>query len=769
MLLVLGLALVGLDRLFPLHLPDPSTLFAQVVVDRQGIPLRAFADAQGVWRYPVRLDDVSPHYIEAVLGYEDRRFYDHLGINPLALLRAAGQNLAAGRVVSGGSTLSMQVARLLHPHSRTLWGKAIQIARTLQLEAHLNKQEILNLYLNLAPFGGTIEGVQAASFTYLHKPARDLTLAEAALLAVLPQAPSNYRPDRYPEQAQQARDKLLRRLARQGDWTAEAVAQALEEQVVAFPPRHPQHAPLLARRLIAEHPQEAVIRTTLEGTLQQGLEEYVAQYAATLPPHSSAAALVVDNNTGEVRAYVGSAGFGDAERFGHVDMIRAIRSPGSTLKPFLYAMALDEGLIHPQSLLADVPRIWGAYRPDNFGQGFSGPVTAASALQRSLNLPAVDLLERFGPKRFAARLENGGLPLHIPGQIPNLAVILGGAGCRLEDLVAAYRALAQGGTTGPLRFEKPETPGQSGAFVERRLLSPQSAWIVREILAEIPRPGALSHAVGAAPRPAWGWKTGTSYGFRDAWAIGVGALYTVGVWVGRPDGTPMPGNTGRNAAAPLLFAVTDHLDPDPLPIPRPEGVVRATICWPSGTPVQWLPDAQCPRRHEGWAIAGSLPPTWHPADQEAGRGGALSFRVASDTGLRIDPGCTVEHSQARTVQLWPKVLEPWLPKGQRRAGLIPPFDPRCTAALAQPTATLKIVGIEPDSLFYRPGGMGEGPRIALQALGAVGEVAWYVHGGFVARALSGEVVHHHLTLRGRVEIAAVDQGGQVDRVEVEVR
>ncbi len=576
--LLLAVTLWLLDRAFPLALPGVRTDFARLVLDRNGHPLRAFADSKGVWRYPVGLEDVSPYYVEALLGYEDRWFWHHPGINPLALLRAAWQNLHSGRIVSGGSTLTMQVARLLHPHRRSLLGKLTQILRALQLEWHLDKREILTLYLNRAPFGGTVEGIAAASHAYLSKSPAELTRAEAALLAVLPQAPSRLRPDRHPRRAQAARNKVLDRLAREGIWSEEAVAEARREPVAGYRLHQPMRAPLLARRLTQTWPDVRVITSTIDAALQARARSTLVHYLRRLPKQSSAAVLIVDNVSAEVRAYIGSADFFDAERYGHVDMVHARRSPGSTLKPFLYGLALDAGLIHSESLLIDAPRVGRPYRPANFEGGFSGPVSVSRALQQSLNVPAVNLLEHYGPHHFVARLRNGGLDLQLPtGAEPNLSVILGGVGVSLETLVSAYVGLSNGGEVRPLVFRKGDRP------TPRRLLSPGAAWIVRDILRRTPEPGRLSDML-SVQRHDIAWKTGTSYGFRDSWAIGGSDRWTVGVWVGRPDGTPMPGHWGGETAAPLMFQLFRMLPSANRSAPtRPESVSKETICWPLGT------------------------------------------------------------------------------------------------------------------------------------------------------------------------------------------
>ncbi|WP_423213612.1 peptidoglycan glycosyltransferase PbpC, partial [Pseudomonas viridiflava] len=670
--LLLLVALLWLaDRIWPLPLPKDD--LARVVLAEDGTPLWRFADANGVWRYPVSNDQVSPYYLEALLTYEDRWFYSHPGVNPLALVRATWQNVSGARVVSGGSTLSMQVARLLDPHSRTLFGKLRQLWRTAQLEWHLSKDQILGIYLNRAPFGGTLQGVAAASWAYLGKSPHNLTRAEAALLAVLPQAPSRLRPDRHPQRAQVARDKVLRRLAEFQVWPQGSVNEALEEPLWLAPRQEPSLAPLLARRLNRPN-SPPLIRTTLDASLQRRMEDLLLGWRARLPERTSAAILVVEAETMAVRAYVGSVDINDAKRFGHVDMVTALRSPGSTLKPFLYGMAMDAGLIHSESLMQDVPRRYGDYRPGNFSTGFGGPVAASSALSMSLNLPAVQLLEVYGPKRFAAELRNGGVPLTLPPLAePNLALILGGAGSRLEDLVTGYSAFARGGRSADVRLQPQDR------LRERRMMSPGAAWIIRRILSGQSRPD-IDPRAELVQRPQLAWKTGTSYGFRDAWAIGVGPRFLVGVWIGRPDGTPVPGQFGLASAAPLMLQVHDVLvnrdsqrgiAAPVQPVPMNVGV--AAICWPLGQPMS-KSDPNCRRQRFAWTLDGTTPPTLQAADQPLGLG--LQERIwINAKGLRVAASCP--DAQPQDIALWPAPLEPWLPRAERREARLPAADPDC--------------------------------------------------------------------------------------------
>ena len=750
------------DRIWPLPLPRDDQ--ARVVLAEDGTPLWRFADANGVWRYPVHVEDVSPLYLDALLTYEDRWFFQHPGVNPLALGRAAWQNLSGGRVLSGGSTLSMQVARLLDPHERTLPGKLRQLWRTAQLEWHLSKPQILELYLNRAPFGGTLQGVAAASWAYLGKSPQQLTRSEAALLAVLPQAPSRLRPDRHPRRAQVARDKVLRRLAEYRVWPQTAVSEALQEPLLLAPRLEPSLAPLLARRLNRPG-SPPLIRTTIDVGLQRRLEDLLLGWRARLPDHTSAAVVVVETENMAVRAYLGSVDINDARRFGHVDMITAMRSPGSTLKPFLYGMAMDAGLIHSESLLQDVPRRFGDYRPGNFSQGFSGPVSASAALVTSLNLPAVQLLEAYGPKRFAADMRNGGVPLSLPALAePNLALILGGAGSRLEDLVSGYSALAREGRSANLRLQPDD------ALRERRMLSPGAAWVIRRILSGQARPDRDPTAE-LVQRPQLAWKTGTSYGFRDALAIGVGPRYLIGVWIGRPDGTPVPGQFGLASAAPLMLQVHDVLSNRDsqrgivAPVQAVPGSVGvAAICWPLGQPMN-KDDPNCRRQRFAWTLDHTTPPTLLAADQPLGVGLREIIRV-NPQGLRVGPQCA--DGQQREVALWPAPLEPWLPRVERREARMPAASTQCPPPPLNTLTPLSIVGVRDGDRLRRPAASQAVLRLALSALGGDGRRWWFINGAPIGNSAQPEVFNTPLEQPGRYELSVLDESGQTARVEFSV-
>jgi len=515
------------------------------VIDRNGKLLRAYAMADGRWRLPVDAKtDVDPGYLKLLFAYEDKRFYEHHGIDPLALSRAAFQLVTRGEIVSGGSTITMQLARLMEPrHQRSVYAKLRQMVRAVELERQFSKDQILNLYLALAPFGGNLEGVRAASIAYFGKEPKRLSLAEAALLVALPQSPERRRLDRYPQAAHIARDRVLDRMVEEGAVSKDDAAQAKAVPVSKMRKQIPILAPHSADQAIATMKDAPVIKLTLDATLQKNLEALARDRAIALGPDISVAIIAVENATGDVLARVGSADYFDERRAGQVDMTRAVRSPGSTLKPFICGLAFEDGFVHPDSLIEDRPIRFGTYAPENFDMTFQGTVPVRRALQFSLNVPAIALLDRVGASRLSSRLRQAGTNLVLPKEeAPGLAMGLGGVGVTLQDLAQLYAGLARLGATRPLR----EIMQDNDRRDTMRLMDQAAAWQVGNVLLGTPPPEN-----GVPNRIAF--KTGTSYGYRDAWSIGFDGRITIGVWVGRPDGSPVPGLVGRSAAAPILF------------------------------------------------------------------------------------------------------------------------------------------------------------------------------------------------------------------------
>lgn len=522
-----------------------GVVYSTQVVDREGRLLRSYATPEGRWRMRATVADIDPRFLTMLIAYEDKRFHSHHGVDPLALLRAAYLLMTHGKIVSGGSTLTMQVARLLEPRSeRTLSAKLRQMVRAIELDATLSKDEILSLYLSLAPYGGNLEGVRAASFAYFGKEPRRLALHEAALLVALPQSPEARRPDRAPARAKRARDRVLDRIAHDAQLPADEVAQAKAQPVPHARKPMPALAPHAADQAVAAAPNAAVHKMTLDLHLQRHFEQLAREHAQTLGPDISVAIVAVDHASGEIRARVASADFFDSQRAGQVDMTQAVRSPGSALKPFIYGLGFEDGLVHPETLIEDRPLRYGNYAPENFDLSFQGTVTVRKALQLSLNTPVIALLDKVGPSRLMARLAQAGAPLALPkGEVPGLAMGLGGVGVKLTDLTMLYAGLARLGTTIPL-VERAEQAVL--ARPPRRLLDPVAAWYLGNALLGTPPPDN-------AVRNRIAFKTGTSYGYRDAWAVGFDGTRSIGVWVGKPDGAPVAGMTGRLAAAPILF------------------------------------------------------------------------------------------------------------------------------------------------------------------------------------------------------------------------
>lgn len=546
------------------HLPPTLSETSVEVHDRNGILLRAYTVGNGIWRLAPETG-VDPRFVEMLIRFEDKRFYQHSGVDLLALLRAVGQAVWNGGPVSGGSTLTMQVARLLEDGSTGRWaGKLRQIRVAMALERRLSKAEILTLYLTHAPYGGNLEGVRAATLAWFGKEPTRLTPSEAALLVALPQSPETRRPDRYPVQARGARNRVLARMLAQGIVAAGDAKVAMAAQVPGQMRGFPQSAAHLADRVRASDRSARRHDLTIDAPIQAALEVLVANAARAAGPRVSAALLVADHHTGKIIASVGSVAYDSVGgRQGFIDMTRAIRSPGSTLKPLIYGLAFDQGLVHPETLIHDGPVMFGGYAPQNFDGQFRGDIRVREALQLSLNIPVVKLTNELGPARVMAALRRSGATPKLPGGVPGLAISLGGIGLSLRDLVQLYAGLAQGGIGPVLHVDQAAKTQLSG-----RLISDVSAWQVGHILAGLAPPRG-------APIGVLAYKTGTSYGHRDAWAIGFDGRHVIGVWMGRADGTPVPGAFGGGLAAPVLFEAFGRVKPEfePLPPPPPATLI----------------------------------------------------------------------------------------------------------------------------------------------------------------------------------------------------
>jgi penicillin-binding protein 1C len=553
-------------------LPDEGRYAArsQLVTDRDDRILWAFLADDQRWRLPATPADVDPAYLDMLLAYEDRRFRSHRGVDVLALARAAWQDLTSGRIVSGGSTITMQTVRLLEPRPRTLASKLDEALKAIRLERALSKDEILSIYLTLAPYGGNVEGVRAAALSYFGKEPADLSRSEAALLIALPQSPERLRPDRAPDAAAAAAEAVLQRLT----GSPGRAPPALHAGPIA------RLAPHLAARLRAAEPAAPVLRTTLSGPLQEKVETIAKRAVGQWEPGVNIAVLVVRLEDMSVAAYVGGADYFDEARAGQVDLVQALRSPGSALKPFIYAMAFERLIVHPDTLISDQPVDFDGYEPENFDGGYAGDMKVRMALVRSVNTAAVALLQQVGPANLMARLRSVGAPLAIEDSDDQagLAIALGGGGITLADLTRLYAGLGRGGLVAPLRLT-PDAPERAGI----PLTSPAAARAVTDILADLQPPAGFMRRTARDGGRRVAFKTGTSYGFRDAWAVGYDRLHAVGVWIGRPDGAPHLGAYGVTAAAPVMLNVFDALPTPPQDV-ADTGVPLGSLASPTDLP-----------------------------------------------------------------------------------------------------------------------------------------------------------------------------------------
>ncbi|PSR54731.1 penicillin-binding protein 1C [Adhaeribacter arboris] len=577
-----------LNVLFPLRV---QMAYSPVITASDGSVINAFLSPDDKWRMQLQTSEINSLLKKAILLKEDRYFYYHPGINPMALGRALANNVVSGKTTSGASTITMQVARLLYPKERTLKNKVIELFRALQLEWLYSKDEILTLYLNLVPFGGNIEGVKAASVLYFQQSPQELNLAQAITLTVIPNKPSSLRIGLQNNRIVAFRNKWLRYFARQKAFPEKELTDAINEPLVAVRTEAPQVAPQFAYRLLRQYPNQAILKTNLNRTIQEKVSQLAYNYLPQLRTKNirNASVLVINNQTKAVEAYLGSADFSDSEYGGQVDGVRAIRSPGSTLKPFLYAVAFDKGFITPRTVISDVPVDYAGYRPENYFGNYNGNITMEYALATSLNIPAVKILDQVGVPAFVDKLKQAEFTqIKKDGNQLGLSLILGGCGVKLEELTALYAALANQGRYTPLRWLQTEKLN-----FKRQVISPAASYIVNQILTQLQRPDLPHNFQNSGHLPKIAWKTGTSYGRKDAWSIGYNKKYTVGVWVGNFSGEGVPELNGTDSATPLLFDIFNTIDYNSSNdwFTAPANLARRSVCLVSGQPANdFCPD-----------------------------------------------------------------------------------------------------------------------------------------------------------------------------------
>lgn len=743
-----GLFLVC-DWWMPLPMAALHRQPAMIVTDREDTPLRIFLPPDEQLRMPVSLGDVAPVFVRALVASEDRWFYHHPGVNPFAIGRALWTNIHYGKVVSGASTIPMQIARMAEPKSRTLWSKCWEVFRALQLEWHFSKDRLLELYLNLTPYGGNIEGIGAATRVYFDKTPAQLSLGEAALLAVLPRAPNSYNPARNPAAALAIRNRVLRQLARHGVFPQSAVADALRYPLPIPAWRTPWTAPHFCQLVRDRFPRSPRPRTTLDQRVQKTAEEQTALWMATLRERGigSAAVVVIENETRAVRAMVGSPNFFEDAYSGQVNGATARRSPGSTLKPFLYAMAMDAGLVIPDSYLLDIPTDFSGYVPDNYDGLYHGRVTMREALVQSLNAPAVRLLHAVGIGSFLRLLQRGGLTtLDRSPATYGLPLILGSGEVSLLDLTNLYATLAVGGEHYPFQLQ----PGSVGPG--DRLFSAEAAALTAGILTSLQRPDLPRAWRLTRDAPAVAWKTGTSYGHRDAWSIGFSSRYTIGVWAGNFDGRGQKGLAGSEYAAPLLFALFRAVEGGTAQLAHMHGSHLGTV-------------NVCTLSHE---LAGPFCPLSESVTTLAGRSklSPCSYHrplfVDTETGDQLAGDClSARPHRTEVVTIYPPELTAWwYVRGQPQPPL-PRLSPLCNTV---PDGTvLTILSPAPTTPYrLRRDTPAADQKIPLRTQGGASttQLYWYQDGKLVATGAS--TAHLLLPLQvGTHRLTVVDNTGRV--------
>ncbi len=739
------------DALFPLN---PTRQYSQIVTDSEGNLLHAFLSPDQKWRMRTELSEISPDLRKAFLAKEDQYFDYHFGVNPFAIGRALIDNTLANRKTSGASTITMQVVRLLEPKERSYRNKMIEMFRALQLEWHFSKNEILQFYLNLVPYGGNIEGVKAASLLYFGKMPDQLSLSQITALTIVPNRPTSLALGKNQLLLEDEKNKWLLRFEKRQVFDKQTVADALEEPVNAYRREMPRLASHLARRMQSEHAQELNIQTTIQPAIQAKVEQITQNYS--LRQHKfqiyHAAVLVVDNLTRKVIAYVGSPNFFDANG-GQNDGTKSYRSPGSALKPLVYGLAFEAGLITPKSILFDVPYDFAGYRPENFDQKYHGKLTAETALANSLNIPAVDLLEKLGTKPMVEVLKKMDFrQIKRDEKKLGLSLALGGCGVNLWEMAGLYASFANGGIYKPLQILAKEESKMSF-----QILSEEANYLVTNTLTQVQRPHEIPSDYLSNPKlPKIAWKTGTSYGRRDAWSIGFNKRFTVAVWIGNFDGTGVPELVGAGMATPLLFQIFNILDYNsPLDwFKKPQNLLTRKICTETG-----LPPAQfCQDTIADFFVAGVSPskvcehlkPVFVSLDQK------MSFCSHCFSGT---------YTRKYFQNLAPELID-FYERQKITYEKIPPHNPTCTL-LAGGKAPL-ITSPSDQREYLTAGDEDLEMWLACQASNDVEKVYWFIDNRFYKTALATEKVFFK-PKRGKIRISCTDDKGRNTNIAVLVK
>ncbi|MCX5746334.1 MAG: penicillin-binding protein 1C [Proteobacteria bacterium] len=761
--------LVVLALVVLVPLPARDARWSTVITYRDGTPAHVFLASDDKWRLPVTLDGVDPRFVDALVALEDKRFWSHDGVDTIAIARAAWTDVTRGRRVSGGSTLSMQLARLLEPRPRTIPSKLADMFRAVQLDLRLSKREILAAYLARTPYGGNVEGVESAAWAYFGHGAKHLAPVEIATLLAVPQGPARYAPSEANVARLRARrDAILDKLVAAGVFVGADVVAARQaiggDGTIGTPvPERliplPRAAPHAALALRARFPDRATIQSTLDAGLQALVEKQVALQRPELVRKGihNGAVVVVDHHTREVVALAGNLDFTDTKHGGQIAMFDRPRSPGSTLKPLLYALAIDRGAALPGYLVADIPTQYGTYRPKNFDGEFAGLVTLRESLGRSLNIPFIDLLDRLGVGAFVkelARLDVRAALATTPDQF-GLSIVVGGIELSPLELAGIYATLAEDGTYRPLRLAVADVPGS-----DAHIFGPGAAYLTRDALAQKDRPDFPARRSITAMPTGIHWKTGTSFGFHDAWAAGSGPTYTAVVWTGNADNTPTADLVGSSAAGPLLFDVLEGVAGRTVPPTSspPADLVEVEVCTYSG----YLAGDSCTHRTRALAEVHAVPTVRCPYHQ--------AFEVDRASGRAILPACRVaDHVYDRqNFVVLPSALATWLVERDRAIPDAPVFDEACAEAGALATAPIIRAPVDGQVVTLIPGVPATHQRVPFAASTHAAKISWFVDGALVATLPAAQRFAWVPTV-GDHEIVVADEAGRKARRALVVR
>ncbi|CAN5454091.1 penicillin-binding protein 1C [soil metagenome] len=758
-LAVLSISLAGLllifavlDATFPFH---PAVKYSTIIYDRKGRLLQAYLSDDDKWRMPCTVKEVNPLLLKTLLQKEDKFFYFHPGVNPVAIFRAGWNNLFQGRRTSGASTLTMQVVRLLEPRNRTILNKMMESFRAVQLECHYSKNQILALYLSLAPYGGNVEGVKAASYIYFGKPPALLSPAEAVTLTIIPNRPSSLRPGKNNAFLLAERNKWLSRLALEQTLPPSQLQDALAEPLQLKRKNLPAEAPHLCRRLHFSQDKKIIIQSTLDNSIQQKVQQLCYNHVQRLHQYNirNAAIIVIDNETREVLAYAGSQDFNDRIGSGQVDGVNSIRSPGSALKPLVYGMAFDAGWITPKSVVYDVPVNFAGYSPENFNSKFNGKVTSEQALAFSLNIPAVDLLDKVTVPTFTSRLASCGfVGIQRQASQLGLSAILGGCGVTLEELAASYCTIANNGKYRPLVY----TIDSRRRSTDKQMMSSAAAFFLTEILTKPNRPDLPNLFESSLHIPKVAWKTGTSYGRRDAWSIGFNKKYTVGVWAGNFDGTGVPELTGADMATPLLFQVFNSIDYNSTNkwFAAPAEVDLRYVCPETGM----IPGDLCADKVMDYFIPGvsSMEPCHHLKE----------IAVSADEKFSYCINCMPEAGYKKKLYVNPPPeLLRYYTDNQIPVSLAPEHNQKCERIFEGKAPRIISLNADQEYLIEK-----EEPKqleLKCAASADVQSVFWYINDRFIRKAKPGESAYF-MPEEGMMKISCSDDKGRNKDIKIKV-